>query len=432
VAAVMTAILTLTTHNRVQADAPEIPDLLKEGHKAKERGDWSGASIFYEQAYRLNRNHAEARTHYLLSIRQLLRKYRLADPTFQSSILSPEYKLVYALDFYKNVVSKLRMFYLEPEKVRLKRLFRDGLEELCLDLEDKEFRETYLVKQPISQQKAEELTRSLREWSTDVEFRSEDDVLAQIREVMRKVADSLRGAGLHPNSFKVIIVEFACGACNAQDEYTCYLSPGFPVGGSMTMMEGTVGAWVLEKGVGKIRITGFDGSTLPAVQAALDRLLKEEKVDVILLDLRGCPGGSFEAAVQVAELFLPSHLPIVTTSSNLKEAQRHFESGNLQPTTVPLVVQVDGDTASAAELLAGSLKVNSRAELVGQQTLGKSLIQKTLPVSHAPYGTLQITWARFSLPKTPDLTRHGGIAPDAVAGDNDEVALKRARTLVMR
>jgi hypothetical protein len=429
VAAVMTAIAVIAAQGRARAD--EIPDLLKEGHQAKERGDWFQASIFYERAYRLNRDHTEARTSYLLSVRQLLRKYRLADPTFHSAVASPEYRLKSAEEFYKNVVSKLRMFYLEPEKVRLKRLFRDGLEELCLDLEDKEFRETYLVKQPVSQQKAEELTRSLREWSTeDVEFRDAEDLLNQIRTAALKVARGLGNAGMVAGYYKVIIVEFACGACNAQDEYTCYLSPGFPSGG--TMMEGTVSAWVLEKGVGKIRVSGFDGLTPLAMQTALDRLLKEEKVDVIVLDLRGNPGGSFEAAVQVTELFLPARLPIAATSSGIKEARGTYESTNSQPALVPLVVQVDADTASAAELLAGALKANGRAELIGQQTLGKSLIQKTLPVSHAPYGTLQVTWARFSLPKTPDLTRHGGIAPAVVTDDNDEVALKRARALVMR
>ena len=108
---------------------------------------------------------------------------------------------------------------------------------------------------------------------------------------------------------------------------------------------------------------------------------------------------------------------------------------------VPLFVVVDGSTASAAELLAGALKAHKRADLVGQTTFGKNLIQKMVPVSQVPYGAIRLTWAKFYLHETHDLSQKGGITPTIAVegrtsmGDPDqqlEVAMQRARNLTMR
>jgi carboxyl-terminal processing protease len=154
------------------------------------------------------------------------------------------------------------------------------------------------------------------------------------------------------------------------------------------------------------------------------------KLEVLLLDLRGNSGGSLEAAVQVVERFIPAPQAIGSTSG---KDNRIYQSLSMNVVDVPMFVLVDGNTASAAELVAGALKSRKGTELVGQNTFGKNLVQKLLPVSVAPYGAVRLTWSKFHLPKPDDWRKQGGIAPTipTPAGDEETVALQRARSLTM-
>jgi carboxyl-terminal processing protease len=134
--------------------------------------------------------------------------------------------------------------------------------------------------------------------------------------------------------------------------------------------------------VGKIIISYFQESTLQEVKDALTAL-QDLGMKVLILDLRGNPGGLFKSAVEVAELFLPEGI-IVVSQTNIPFRDRKL-SGTIraeQPEALlmPMVVLIDGETASSAEVLAGALKDNNRAKLVGQTTFGKGSIQCIIPL----------------------------------------------------
>src|SRR5262249_22224032 len=121
----------------------------------------------------------------------------------------------------------------------------------------------------------------------------------------------------------------------------------------------------------------------------------------VILDLRGNPGGQFRSAVQVAELFLSEGV-ICYTHSRFWQYNRPYRAGNMNPYRLPLVVLIDSDTASAAEVLAGALKDQRRALVLGETTFGKNTIQGLIPLNRPPLdrtpGGIRITVARFYSP----------------------------------
>jgi len=134
--------------------------------------------------------------------------------------------------------------------------------------------------------------------------------------------------------------------------------------------------------IGKMTINYFQESTLQEVKDAL-AALHSDGMKVLILDLRGNPGGLFKSAVEIAELFLPEGIIVVS------QTHLHFKDRKLSGTIraeqpdawlMPMVVLIDGETASAAEVLAGALKDNGRAKLVGKTTFGKGSIQCILPL----------------------------------------------------
>lgn len=184
-------------------------------------------------------------------------------------------------------------------------------------------------------------------------------------------------------------------------------------------------------GVGTIRLGSFQRTTLQEFDSAVLRL-RAEGMRALILDLRGNPGGSFVAAVQIAERFIGDGV-IVSTQGQLRGLSRLFRAQNAAALDVPVVVLVDGDTASAAEVLAGALKDNHRAILVGQPTFGKDTIQQWWHTSAG--GAVQLTLARFLLPGGRTFAGVG-VSPNFVENRRDpmrdfqfEAALEHATRL---
>jgi carboxyl-terminal processing protease len=180
---------------------------------------------------------------------------------------------------------------------------------------------------------------------------------------------------------------------------------------------------------GYLRILCFQESTVQEVKDALAQFQAQGGRDLIL-DLRGNPGGLFHPAVQVAELFLSGGV-IVYTRSTVKEYNRPYKSeAGMNALALPLVVLVDGDTASSAEVLAGALKEQGRARLLGQPTFGKSTIQGLIPLDKAPLsktpGGIRISVARFS-PTGKFVDNARPILPDELL-DPDADAIDAAHT----
>jgi carboxyl-terminal processing protease len=181
--------------------------------------------------------------------------------------------------------------------------------------------------------------------------------------------------------------------------------------------------------VGYIRIYGFQDGTLQEVKEALAQL-QTVGVKGLILDLRGNPGGVFDVGVQVAELFLPEGTVVAYAQGPLRRYNRPFPVEGGAPCTLPLAVLVDGETASAAEVLAGALKELNRARLLGQTTFGKGTIQCLVPLSKPPLtklpGGVRLTVARFTLPgKQP--VQGLGVAPHDALDADGEALINAAR-----
>jgi carboxyl-terminal processing protease len=137
--------------------------------------------------------------------------------------------------------------------------------------------------------------------------------------------------------------------------------------------------------VGRLTIHYFQESTLQEVKDALDAL-QEAGMKVLVLDLRHNPGGLFRSAIEVAELFLPEGTIVISQTHAIKDRKISgtIRADHPDALLTPMVVIIDGETASAAEVLAGALKDNGRAKLVGQPTFGKGTLQCVIPLDK-PY-----------------------------------------------
>ena len=114
----------------------------------------------------------------------------------------------------------------------------------------------------------------------------------------------------------------------------------------------------------------------------------------LIIDLRGNPGGSLEAAIQVVERFVPDGV-IVCTQSRVGQYCRTYRAHNSNAWGIPLVVLINPGTASAAEVAAGAWKDRQRATLVGEPTFGKACIQGVLPLDTVPSGERSSSAACF-------------------------------------
>ncbi len=160
-------------------------------------------------------------------------------------------------------------------------------------------------------------------------------------------------------------------------------------------------------GIGYFQLVGFQESTVAEMDEAVQQL-QMQGMKVLILDLRGNPGGLFQTAVHVAERFITAGV-IVATESQISTYNKTYTANNLNAWKVPLVLLIDGDTASAAEIIAGAFKDHRRATLVGQTTFGKGSIQYVVELTSVPAG-IKITQARFFSP-TGHFYGKGGVSP---------------------
>ena len=184
--------------------------------------------------------------------------------------------------------------------------------------------------------------------------------------------------------------------------------------------------------VGYIRLVQFTRGSAEAVREATKEL-EEDGASSVVLDLRGNPGGLVEEAVGVAGAFLPEDSEVVTTEGRKspKETLR-TETDPVAP-DVPQLVLVDMGSASASEIVAGALRDQERAEIVGTQTFGKALVQSTVPLRDG--GALKLTTARYLTPDGVDINEKG-LEPDVQVVDDPDTevdeALQRALRLAAR
>jgi carboxyl-terminal processing protease len=204
-------------------------------------------------------------------------------------------------------------------------------------------------------------------------------------------------------------------------------------------------ASLLGEGVGYIDLKAFTDSTVKELNGAITNLLSRG-MKTLVLDLRTNPGGLLNQGVRVSDVFLDPGQKIVSMRGRLPEANREYaDSAKQRWPQLPLLVLVDGRSASASEIVAGALQDHDRAVIIGTPTYGKGSAQSV--ISFGPQGGLKITTARWFTPAGRSITRKmpaddeiddpppvrrerfrtdagrtvyggGGITPDVIAGDS--------------
>ncbi|UVE18204.1 S41 family peptidase [Pseudomonas sp. LS44] len=174
----------------------------------------------------------------------------------------------------------------------------------------------------------------------------------------------------------------------------------------------SVKSQLLENGYGYLRITQFQVATGEEVGKALAKLKKDnggKRLQGLVLDLRNNPGGVLQAAVEVADHFLKKGL-IVYTKGRIANSELRFSADPADASEgVPLVVLINGGSASASEIVAGALQDHKRAILMGTDSFGKGSVQTVLPLSNER--ALKITTALYFTPNGRSIQAQG-INPD--------------------
>ncbi|WP_153111663.1 S41 family peptidase [Propionivibrio limicola] len=188
---------------------------------------------------------------------------------------------------------------------------------------------------------------------------------------------------------------------------------------------------LVEPGYGYLRITSFQENTAPSVAKHLTDLYKSGQLKGLVLDLRNDPGGLLNSAIGVSASFLPPRTLVTSTDGRTPDAKHQFYTdstdylrGNRDdfiktlPTEtrkVPMVVLINGGSASASEIVAGALQDHKRAVIMGTTSFGKGSVQTVLPLPGN--AAIKLTTARYFTPSGRSIQAKG-IVPDIVVEEN--------------
>jgi carboxyl-terminal processing protease len=184
---------------------------------------------------------------------------------------------------------------------------------------------------------------------------------------------------------------------------------------------------VLEDDYGYIRISKFQHDTDTNLTEVLDGLLAENATGIrgLVLDLRNNPGGVLNSAIGVADVFLDGGMVTYTRGRSTDIALEFNATPGDRLAGKPVVVLVDGGSASAAEIVAGALQDHSRAIVVGQRTFGKGSVQSVLPLRNG--SAMKLTTSRYFTPSGRSIQAQG-IDPDVFVDQVELVENQRRRT----
>lgn len=405
--------------------------------QAERDAKWDKACEFYAEALSFDKNQPEVKKRFLFCLRNYHRVLRHRDSDFRNQLLSTQFKVNEAQEFYNDVLCKVQNTYYDDQRAdatTLTNLFRAGLDELLMALEDKEFQAAYIGRRGVTDADIQAFIGHVRKtWgqtSFDERQQGQREAAAQhVRNIVGEGYSRLRLNG------KAVFLEFACGACNALDEYSFYVTRGTLTGG-ITEEKSVAAVELYEGAIGYVRLNGFTDSTVQELESAYEQL-RASGMKVLILDLRYNLGGDLDVAAEVARRFLPAP---ATIGSVAGKASKNYRSFSTNPLDLPMYLLIDGNTASAAELLAAALKGHDRAKLIGENTYGKNQVQKMIPVTlnRESFGAIRLTWGRFYGPDKQDISK-SGVAPTfrvsggAVMTDRqlDEALDKARSTMVM-
>lgn len=177
-----------------------------------------------------------------------------------------------------------------------------------------------------------------------------------------------------------------------------------------------------------VRLAEFGSGAHVQVRQQIDKQLKAGARGIVF-DLRGNPGGELEEGVLVSSIFLQRGQLVVSTHGRTSPEQKLYATGGAIDPGVPVVVLVDGNSASAAEITTGALRDNARATVVGEKTFGKGVFQSVDPLHNG--GLLKLTAGEYFLPKGENLGGHG-IVPPVKAKDDPKTKRDEALPVALR
>jgi len=197
---------------------------------------------------------------------------------------------------------------------------------------------------------------------------------------------------------------------------------------------------MLEPGYGWVRVSQFQESTTDNLVKHVENLYKQAPLKGLVLDLRNDPGGLLYGAVAISSAFLPSKVLVVSTDGRTEDAKKKFFASPedylrgarddvlkglpVAVKTVPMVVLVNGGSASASEIVAGALQDHKRATVIGTQTFGKGSVQTIMPLGNAT--AIKLTTARYYTPSGRSIQAKG-ITPDIIVEEPGQSAETRLR-----
>jgi carboxyl-terminal processing protease len=190
----------------------------------------------------------------------------------------------------------------------------------------------------------------------------------------------------------------------------------------------------VEPGIGLISLSRFNRSAGQQVRDAIERLL-DQGMEALIFDLRNDPGGLLDVAVAVAGNFLPKDELIVFTQGRESNSRQDYRS-QTDPVygSMPLVLLVNGNSASASEIVAGAIQDLDRGVIVGQETFGKGLVQTVIPLDRRGEHQLKMTTWQYFIPsgrliQRSDVFNHGANSvfadADSTAGDSNSTDKKK-------
>ncbi len=465
------------------------PDGAMERGLGQERSrDWTAAIETYHDAV----ERWPSRTDFSRRLRlceihfKLNRRY--SDSSFRNILLRLPHEQ--AVDLYDEVIERIQTSYVDP--VPLEPLIRHGLDNLEVALRDPVFVKTNAPQ--ASPDRVMALRDVLKRYRASLSI---PDRSAAIRMVNTSCEAAQQTIGL---SSTPVLMEFTCGACDALDDFTSYLTPdkledlyamidgnfvglgvelkldkeglrlvgvirggpawdagvktgelitaidgrsikGLSLDEAANRLQGTEGTAVQitlqradgstrshqltrrhvdvesvtgvklvspSEGIGYLQLTGFQKSSAEEIDRALNTLAGQG-MRVLVLDLRGNPGGLLNVAVEVAERFIDQGL-VVSTRGRAQGQTQSLGTRGLARWRMPLYVLVDRDSASASEILAGALQDHNRATILGSRTYGKGSVQSIFSLRSAPAG-LKLTTAKFYSPRNRPYSEQG-VQPD--------------------
>ena len=413
---------------------------------------------------------------------------RYVDTSFRNILLRLPPKQ--AVELYDEVLERIETNYVDP--VPLEPLVRNGLDNLEVALRDAVFVKTNAP--AATPERVNWLRDALKQHRARL---SVADRPAAIRVALTSGELARQAIGMNATP---VLLEFACGACDALDDFTSYLTPdkledlyamidgnfvglgvelkiekdglrlvgvirggpaweaGLKVGETIVKVggrsikglsldeaanrlqgaEGTtidlevrrpdnsvqsfrlvrrhvdvesvskLGMVDQADGIGYLQLSGFQKTSAEEIDQAVDSLVRQG-MRVLVIDLRGNPGGLLNVAVEIAERFIDSGL-IVSTRGRAQGQTQELAANGRARWRMPLYILVDHDSASASEILAGALQDHQRATILGTRTYGKGSVQSIFSLRSAPAG-LKLTTAKFYSPHNRPYSEQG-VQPD--------------------